>query len=627
MNGFAAPAAFSALALAVPILLNYMLRARRPRQVVPSTFLWRQATRNVAAARPWQRLRPSVLLFLQLLALATLVVALAAPFRSVTGVGGHHLVLVIDASGSMLAMDEAVSRVDAARADAERLIDTLAPGVVVSVIAAETRPRVLVSATPDRSQALRVLDSVDATEGPANFAEAFLLAESLETPSRPATIAILSDGGLTREEARLVPPGAVIRSVGRSGKNVSVSRLDVAEGAGGFTAVAEVHNFGPDTASVELTLELNGTPLSTVALRIPPSSSVERSFELGDEPGRLGGRIASDDPLAADDRAFAVLERTRPRRILLETPGNLFLESLLRQLPGAKVTVSDQAEDPSGYDLAVYDRVAVPDKVPVPALFVTPSRTSASVHTSGVLEAPAISYLAADDPLLGQVDLSDLAVARAQRVEIPGSRTLVAGGSGTEETPLIAVWAEGTLRRAWIGFDLQESNLPLQVAFPILGDHLISWLSGSGQVAARFAGDPITAAAVPTADKVQIRIPGGRSTTIHPGERFDETDRAGFYGLTYLAGDKVVAEQTLALSFPPRESDLLPRGIQAPAGGRPGLVTSARQSIATWVLAAALALLVLEWWWAHGRPGRRPPARPEAGLSPPLRRRLRRRAA
>ncbi|MGH9267840.1 MAG: vWA domain-containing protein, partial [Acidimicrobiales bacterium] len=151
IDGLLAPAATLLAALAVPIILTYMLRPRRPRQVVPSTFLWREATKNVAASRPWERLRPSVLLFFQLLALLALVLALARPYRSTQGVAGDHLVLVIDASGSMLASDETPSRLEAARREGERLLGTLPAGGVASVVAAGPRPRVLVSSTASRS--------------------------------------------------------------------------------------------------------------------------------------------------------------------------------------------------------------------------------------------------------------------------------------------------------------------------------------------------------------------------------------------------------------------------------------------------------------------------------------------
>jgi Ca-activated chloride channel homolog len=603
MDGLASPAALAALGLAIPILLTYMLRTRRPRQVVPSTFLWGEATKNVAATRPFQRLRPSILLFLQLALLAALVLALARPYRSTLGVGGSHLVLVVDASGSMLATDEVPSRIEAARSQGEQLVESLSDGALVSIISAQARPRVLVSATPSRSTARAALDNLEATEGSADFAEAFLLAESLETPARPATIVVVTDGGLTAEEARLVPPGAVIRSVGRVAENVAVSRLDTSDGPGGFRATAQIRNFGPEPQTTELVMELDGVPVASALVAVPAASSVERSFDLGAEGGRLIARIESADRLAADDRAYAVLERSRPRRILLVTPGNVFLESLVRQVPGSEVTVTPAAGDLAAFDLAIFDRVDPPADLKLPALFVALPGGPPTGRVTGTLENPGLSYLAADDPLLAQVDLADLAIAKAQRVEIPGSRTLAGGRSPAGETPLVAVWTQGTLKRAYLGFDLHESNLPLQVAFPILGDHLLSWLGGSGDVGSGYAGRPIEPAAPPSTGEVRIKIPGGREASILPGQVFDETERAGFYGLTFLAGDRVIAERTVALSFPPRESDIVPKGIEAPGGsGRPGLVTDARSSLARWVLLAALALMLVEWWWAHGRP-------------------------
>src|SRR5687768_3559480 len=118
IEGFSNPWGFGWSALAVPILIAYMLKARRTRHVVPSTFLWKTADLNVAASRPWQKLRPTILLLLQLLALALLVIILAKPYSEMEGIRSDHLVLVIDASGSMLATDENPSRMEVAKAEA-----------------------------------------------------------------------------------------------------------------------------------------------------------------------------------------------------------------------------------------------------------------------------------------------------------------------------------------------------------------------------------------------------------------------------------------------------------------------------------------------------------------------------
>lgn len=611
MDGFFRPAGLAFLVLAAPIIAMYMLKTRRPRQLVPSTFLWREATDNVTASRPWQRLRPNILLLLQLLALTALVVFFADPFRNVAGVAGDHLIIVIDGSGSMLSTDEFPDRMEAARRQAEELLDETAPGAAVSVLLAGPRPRVLVSSTQSRAEAARAIDGASATEGPAGFSEAFLLAQSLQQAGETSTIALISDGGLSREERADVPPGTLFHPVGESDDNLSLGAIEIGDSSGGSRAFVEVRNNSVEGRRVELLVEVDGVPLTSAPVDVPAGGSIEKAFDLGPTTGRLVAKLRSGDDLAADDRAYASLERPVPRRILLVTSGNVFLEQLVSQFPGATVEVDVKSRTTSNYDLIVYDGVKLPRKIEAPALFVAPATAPSGVIARGEIEEPAIEYIAGNSELMDQVDLSELAIARARDVSIQDSETLV----GTRESPLIAVWEEEGLRRGWIGFDLRESNLPLQVAFPILGNHLVSWLTSSRQPDARFAGDPIDIAPVAGASEVRVDLPGGKEVRLQPGQRLEDTERAGFYVITHLAGGEVVSEQTLALSFPESESAIAPATVAAiPVTERGRGGEAARRSLGAWIAAGALALLLVEWWWGHGRPvWDRRPERSELG--------------
>src|SRR5919109_1375776 len=76
---FLAPAA-AALALTLPaIVALYFLRIRRPTRVVPALHLWPNQILDRQANVPWQRLRRSWLLLLQLLVAAFLVAAAVQP--------------------------------------------------------------------------------------------------------------------------------------------------------------------------------------------------------------------------------------------------------------------------------------------------------------------------------------------------------------------------------------------------------------------------------------------------------------------------------------------------------------------------------------------------------------------
>ena len=78
--GFLAPGAFLVGgALLLAILATYLLRPRRPSRRVSSTFLWLAALNDLQAQRPWRRVPPSVLLILQMAALASIIVAVVLP--------------------------------------------------------------------------------------------------------------------------------------------------------------------------------------------------------------------------------------------------------------------------------------------------------------------------------------------------------------------------------------------------------------------------------------------------------------------------------------------------------------------------------------------------------------------
>src|SRR6185437_12219602 len=108
--GLVAPLALVGL-LAVPLIVAfYMLRLRRPRHEVSSTFLWQALVRDVEANAPWQRLRRSLQLLLAIL-LAFLV---ARPFAEHPAGLARDVVLVVDASASMASTDVFPDRLGAA---------------------------------------------------------------------------------------------------------------------------------------------------------------------------------------------------------------------------------------------------------------------------------------------------------------------------------------------------------------------------------------------------------------------------------------------------------------------------------------------------------------------------------
>ncbi|HEY0783404.1 MAG TPA: VWA domain-containing protein, partial [Thermoanaerobaculia bacterium] len=136
--------------LAVPaILLLYFLKVRRPERRVASLMFWRPFVADRQANAPWQRLRPSVLLALQLLAALAIALALIRPGASgAIGVGGTTVVM-LDGSASMQATDVSPSRFAAAVARARQDAHQLGPGQQMAIVLLAEHAELLAPPTSD----------------------------------------------------------------------------------------------------------------------------------------------------------------------------------------------------------------------------------------------------------------------------------------------------------------------------------------------------------------------------------------------------------------------------------------------------------------------------------------------
>src|ERR687892_594832 len=85
------------LALVPPaIIALYFLKLKRQPLEVPSTYLWSRAIEDLHVNSLWQRLRQSLLLFLQLLLIVLLALTLLRPGWSGTELADDRIVLLID---------------------------------------------------------------------------------------------------------------------------------------------------------------------------------------------------------------------------------------------------------------------------------------------------------------------------------------------------------------------------------------------------------------------------------------------------------------------------------------------------------------------------------------------------
>src|SRR6185295_18087451 len=112
------PLGLLGLSALAPVIALYFLKLKREQRVVPSTLLWKKVIEDMQVNAPFQKLKYSLLLMLQILLIALIGFALARPYLNIGGVAGKKTVLLIDTSASMATRDGGdggrLSRLDAA---------------------------------------------------------------------------------------------------------------------------------------------------------------------------------------------------------------------------------------------------------------------------------------------------------------------------------------------------------------------------------------------------------------------------------------------------------------------------------------------------------------------------------
>ena len=601
--------------LAIPIIVMYMLRLRRREVLVSSTLLWQKLLRDREANAPWQRLRRNLLLLLQLLILAALVLALARPFIPVPSIVSGSVVVLLDASASMQATDVAPSRFEAAKAEVHRFINDLGGGDQMTIIKAGQTPSVLVAAAGDRNLLRRALDEAQPDPAAADWKAAFALAAGAAQGFRDAHIVIVSDGGLPQDLPPL-PAEPVYVPIGESGENLAITALATRNTSAGPQLFASVSNEGVIDRQALLSITVDGTLFDSRRVTVQASDDTAATWELPEDAAVIEASLSdnADDLLALDDRAWAVHEGGVSNRALLVTDGNLFLEQVFSVMPGFEMFKTTPGSDVVGepFDLYVFDGVPLPEPAPAADMLIIHPQPSADQATgtndpfsvTGTF-SETVAIRLADSPLLQFVDWRNVHIRAAQNVAAPWAQTLVQAEGG----PLILAGERGGHRIAIMTFDLRDSDLPLQIAFPILMANITSWLSPGRAFEAPTGlqpGEPVPISPAAGTTAVLVNKPDSTTWTAEVGEEaifFNETGQLGLYQVSLRDGSGVQPAGRFAVNlFNPVESIIQPAGVLRI--GQATVETAVNGDIGQrelwpWLVALALAVLIVEWWVHH----------------------------
>jgi len=514
---FLAPVpAIVAAAVAVPaVLVLYFLKLRRRPVRVGTTMLWRQAAEDLQANVPFRMLRPSVLLFVQLIILALLLLALARPAIDVAGAMPARVFVVIDRSASMRATDmpDGQTRFAEAVRLATRAVERITAGnsqSQITLVAFAAEPEIIAGPTGSRADLLRALRRLTPNDQPGDLASALRLVQALSTPDDEAStdrplVVICSDGSADADLPALAADLRFERAgPERPGDNLGLVALAARRDHDAPSLVrvfARVQSTLAEPVPLSIAISLNGEVVARRAIDALPAGEdgpgqTPIALEV-QAPGEALLTLTLDRPdvLASDNSASVVLGAPRRPAVLLvreseaESAGaGWLLTDVLRELDLSGLTLISAERVASlgpgayaGVDLAIFDGAPAPFPPPVP-----------SVHFGGAASVPQLRTVAGpsrvlpvlawerSSPLLRDISLDAVRVGRGVLLEESSEGTAFTELARTAAGVVLASVRDGQTTRVVSGFDLVQSTWPVDYSFPLFLANTLESLSRSG---------------------------------------------------------------------------------------------------------------------------------------------------
>jgi len=500
-------------AVPVGIILLYFLKLRREPVEVPSTYLWSRTIEDLHVNSLLQRLRRSLLLLLQLLAVTLAAIALLRPGVRGETTGQNRMVFLLDTSASMQATDgeDAESRFEQARKQIEQRIDTMGDDDTAMLVTFSDRAETMQAFTSDRRRLRDALARVNVTNHPTDILGALKAADGLANPRRtseagnlndvqvadpmPADLLIYSDGCFENvEEFNLGNLKPEYIAVGSGDvNNLAITAFSAernVENPAEVQAFATVANLGTQAAEATATLSLDGEFLDAAAVQLEPGDQTGLSFLIENEDAAtLTLSLDADDQLAIDNVAYAGLAPLRTVSVLVVADGNTPLELGLSTPKAEKICLAEFAPpeflDSEQYsqraaagsdDLIIYDR-CTPASMPNTNTFFIGALPPAIADQSdqsdqsdqadqtdqadrsdragwiwaGEASSPVLIDVDRSHPLMQYLELYSLLIFRGRPLEGPaGATELVVADAG----PMLVLAPREGYQDLVLGFDL-----------------------------------------------------------------------------------------------------------------------------------------------------------------------------
>ncbi|MCH5157169.1 MAG: VWA domain-containing protein [Clostridiales bacterium] len=359
---FSQPLGFLGLLLIPVIILIYIIKNTYTEQTVPSTYIWTLSEKFIKKRNPINKLVGIISLILQIVLVTIISLAIVHPTLVLRN-AAHDYCFVLDASGSMSAVEEGSTRFDIAKNNIADLIDDSVDGSSYTLIYAGLTTESVYEKLTDKDTALYLLDECVPDYSSTSPLQALGLVQKHFNNNSALKVYLFTD------EDYQVSDNVQVINVGHEVQNCALSDVEYGFTASELTVKGTVTNYNTNK-SVNVALYINGEsqPCSTQNIQLGTGEQVQFSLKSDDisfEQFRVA--ILEDDDMPLDNEVvvYNFNQEKASATLIVSENASIYIKAALLAAGMTNVDTAtlDEYSNTSGYGLYIFDSV-LPLKLP-----------------------------------------------------------------------------------------------------------------------------------------------------------------------------------------------------------------------------------------------------------------------
>lgn len=429
---------------------------------VSSNILWEQVL-NERQASPWlQKLQHNLIFWLQLLVLLLIILALTRPYWYGKGLLGDHLILVVDTSATMSAIEGDGNRFSKAKADLLQLLADV-NHQEVTVIQTGPKPTIVVNHEKDPAVVRKVIKNLKITYEYDSMEESIALAQSL-AKTKNSVVHFFSDRIVEDDVAKLAEHNPIfVHNYNSHHDNLSLLSFGTALMKENISAVAVISNQTNQTEQVTFQVTSSDKVLFTKQVKV--AANDEAIVDIANLPPHpfYQASIFVNDDYEADNNLTAIQTSSYDKVYAVGNVNSFFIAGL--QTIGLDVVQVDDVSKIGRDGIVIAEGVDLSLLGEYPLLLINNDAKKKQKVTE--------KLKAINDSLLTYVDSENIYFESAsppidqewKSVLMSGDKPIIQKGTHRGQ-PIIA-----------LNFALSDTDWPLQPGFPLFLYNSYQWLT------------------------------------------------------------------------------------------------------------------------------------------------------